>query len=66
MSFSSEFDNYTAGGGGFFLACEDFGRMFDESFPARALKKERKKVGISSRTLIPLLRPGSVISGSAS
>ena len=24
------------GGGGFFLACEDFGRMFDSSFPACA------------------------------
>ena len=23
-------------GGGFFLACEDFGRMFDNSFPAFA------------------------------
>ena len=26
----------TGGGGGFFLACEDFGRMFDQSFPACA------------------------------
>ena len=25
-----------AGGGGFFLACEDFGRMFGNSFPASA------------------------------
>ena len=25
------------GGGGSFLACEDFGKMFDSSFPARAL-----------------------------
>ena len=24
------------GGGGFSLACEDFGRIFDSSFPARA------------------------------
>ena len=24
----------TLNGGGFFLACEDFGRMFDDSFPA--------------------------------
>ena len=24
------------GGGGFLLACEDFGRMFDNSFPACA------------------------------
>ena len=25
-----------SGGGGFFLACEDFGRMFDNSFSACA------------------------------
>ena len=24
------------GGGGFFLVCKDFGRMFDNSFPACA------------------------------
>ena len=40
--FMSEF---SGGGGGFFLACEDFGRIFDNSFPAFALKKERKKNG---------------------
>ena len=40
-------------GGGFFLACEDFGRMFDNSFPACALFR----VHISSRTLIPLFMP---------
>ena len=28
------------GGGGFFLACEDFGRMFDNLSPACALKKK--------------------------
>ena len=52
------------GGGGFFLACKDLGRMFDNSFPACAFFFF--KVEISSHTLIPLLRPGSVHSGSAS
>ena len=42
--------------GGFFLACEDFGRMFDSSFPTCAFFK----VEISLCTLIPLFRPGSV------
>ena len=51
-----------SGGGGFFLACEDFGRMFDNSFPACAFFF---KVEINSRTLIPLFRPGLVHSGSA-
>ena len=50
-------DPTSCGGiGGFFLACEDFGRMFDHSF-SRFFR---------SRTLIPLFRPGSVDSGSAS
>ena len=40
-------------GGGFFLAYEDLGRMFDYSFSACALKK-KKKVEISSRKLILL------------
>ena len=40
--------------GGSFLACENFGRMFDY------------EVESSSRTLIQLFRPGSVYSGSAS
>ena len=40
--------------GGFFLACEDLGRMFDHSFPARAFFVP--EVEISSRTLISLLR----------
>ena len=44
------------GGGGFFLACEDFGRMFDHSFLVCAYFFS--KVEISSRTLIPLFRPG--------
>ena len=48
---------------GFFLACEDFlGRSF--SFPVCAYFFF--KVEISSRTPIPLFRPGSVHSGSAS
>ena len=50
-------------GGGFSLACEDFRRMFDNSFPACAFFL---KVEISSCKLIPLFRPGSVHSGSAS
>ena len=50
-------------GGGLFLACKDFGRMFDNSFLACALFF---KVEINLRTLIPLFRPGSVHSGSAS
>ena len=48
------------GSGGFFLACEDFGRMFDNSFPACAFFF---KVEISSRKLMPRFRPGSVHSG---
>ena len=51
-------------GGGFFLTCDDFGRMFEHSFPACTFFYI--KVEISSHTLIPLFRPGSVHSGSAS
>ena len=54
----------TKGSDGFFLTCQDFGRMFNNSFPACAFFF--LKVEISSRTLIPLIRPGSVHSGSAS
>ena len=50
-------------GGGFFLACKDFGRMLDNSFPPAFFFFF--KVEISSGTLIPLLKPGSVHSGSA-
>ena len=50
------------GGGGFFLACKDFWRMFDNSFPACIFFK----VEISWHILIPLFRPGSVHNGSAS
>ena len=48
--------------GGFFLTCEELGRMFDHLFPACAVFS---RVEISLRTLIPLIRPGSVHSGSA-
>ena len=50
--------------GGFFLVCEDFGRMFDNSYPACGFFFF--KVEISSPTLFPLFMPGSVHSGSAS
>ena len=40
------------GGGGFFLACEDFGRMFDHSVPACACFLLFFKVEISSRKLV--------------
>ena len=56
----------TNGGGDFFHACEHFGRMFDNSFPACASFFLSFKVEISSHTLIPLFRPGSVHSVSAS
>ena len=52
--------------GGFFLACEDFRRVFDHSPPALFLIFFYIKVEISSHTLIPLFRPGSVHSGLAS
>ena len=51
-------------GSGFFFACEDFGRMFDHSFPACAFFFFESE--ISSRALISLVIPGSVHSGSAS
>ena len=55
-------------GGGFFLSCEDCGRVFDHLFPACAffLFFIFFLVEISSRTLIPLSMPESVHSGSAS
>ena len=49
-------------GSGFFLACDDLGRMLDQSFPACDFFF---KV-ITLHTLIPLFRSGSVHSGSAS
>ena len=57
--------------GGFFLACKDFGRMLDKSFPAYTFAFFFfffffGGVEIRSHTLIPLIRPGSVYSGSAS
>ena len=51
------------GSGGFFLACEDFGKNVPQFIPLCAFLFF--KVGISSCTLIPLLRPGSVHNGSA-
>ena len=53
----------------FFLACENFGKMFDQPFPAYAFLSFFFfffKVEISSRPLIPLFLPGSVHSDSAS
>ena len=55
---------------GFLLVWEDFGRMFDNSFPACDfllffLFFFFFKVEINSRTLLQLFRPGSVHSGSA-
>ena len=47
-----------------FRASKDFGRMFDNSFPACAFFFF--SVEISLRTLIPLFMPGLVHSGSAS
>ena len=52
-----------AGGGGFFLACEDYGRMFINSFPTYTFFF---KVEISLHALIPLFTPGLVHSGSVS
>ena len=49
-------------GGGFLLACEDFGRMLDSLLLACALSI-CFLVEIRSSTLIPLFRPGSVHSG---
>ena len=53
--------------GGSFLSCDDFGRLYDHSFPACAFFSFCFfEVEISSRTLIPLVMLGSVHSGSAS
>ena len=46
----------------FFLACEDFVRMLNNSFPACAFVFFSS--GVKSSTLIPFCRPGSVHSGS--
>ena len=55
----------TYSNGGFFLVCEDLGRMFDNSFPTCAFFLLFFKVEISLCKLIPLFRSGSVHSGSA-
>ena len=65
LTISQKADKSSKSDGGFFLACEDFGRMFDNSFPACAFFVVFLLVDFSSRTLIPLLRPRSVHSGSA-
>ena len=65
---------FVSSGGGFFLACQDLGRMFDFSFPACSFHPFFSflfssfffEVEISSRTPTSLFRPGSVHSGSAS
>ena len=51
------------GGGGFFLACKEFGRMTIHSPPVLFFYF---LVEISLHKLIPLSRPGSVHTGSAS
>ena len=56
----------SSGGEGLFHACEDFGRMFDNSFPACAVCFFFHEVEICLRKLIALFRPGSVHSGLAS
>ena len=53
-------------GGGCFHACEHFGRMIENLFPACAFFFFFFSVESSSGTLIPLFRPGSVHSGLAS
>ena len=61
--------NHGGDGAGFFPACEDFGRMFDNSFSASTFLSFfflLFKVEINSRALISLFRPGSVHSGSES
>ena len=59
LSFVSRvFTLCATGGRGFFLACEDFGRMFDNSFPACTFFLGGGGVEISPCTLIPLFRPG--------
>ena len=51
------------GGGGFSLTCKDFGENIRQCIPRLRFFF---KVEISSSKLIPLLKPGSVHSGSAS
>ena len=46
----------SGGGGSFFLDCEDFGRMFDHSFPA-SVKKKKKNGGL----LTTAIRLGKVV-----
>ena len=53
-------------GGGFFIACEDFWRMFDHSVLSCVFFSFSFKVEIRSCLLLPLFMPGSVHSVSAS
>ena len=58
---------YGGGGGGFFLAYKIFVVFFENVrwFILR-LRFKKRKMDISLRALVPLFRPGSVHSGSAS
>ena len=61
-------DGRQGGVGGFFLACEDLGRMFDNSFPACTFFFPTPFFfffEIRSCTPVPLFTQGSVHSGSA-
>ena len=64
LTIPQKADKSSKSGGGFFLACEDFGRMFDNLFPACAFLFVLL-MDFSSRTLSSLLRPRSVHRGSA-
>ena len=57
---------FLPGGGGFFLACEDFGEKVRPFIPClRFLIFFLSEVEISLCTLIPIFMPGSVHNGSA-
>ena len=67
MFFEEHYVNCSGGGGGFFLAGKDLGDCSTiYSPPVLLLLLFFFKVEISSRTLIPFFRLGSVHSGSAS
>ena len=54
------------GGGGFFLLSEDFWENVRQFTSRQPFFPDFSKVEITSRTLSPLFRPGSVHSGSVS
>ena len=56
--------NGGSGGGGFFLAGEDFGRMFNHSFPVCIFFFFFCKWKLPCTHRFPLAMPGSVYSGS--